>query len=258
MENTTMGYEKKDQHQYQLLAQSLYPKLKRAKEEGDNVAFNNHLLKLLPRLKKYIGKRLRTALTRQLLPIRKYQPEYYLDELFIVAHDRFGEIKNSNNFYAWLFEKADRLMEETIEKEEFNSKMLENLDNYSKLEWEGLKEKYTRDGDGDFVLLEELDDISYKNHERPMVSYFFGQYQQQAIRKMDEEFGRDKVDRHLDMVLYNMPLEMQVVFDLLVYHHFNLEEIAQIRNCSVQHIEEILKEAQKIMDKSLDQKYLNI
>ena len=255
MEKTIKEHEKRDQ--YQELAKDLFPVLSTLKKEGNSAEFNKQLLKIIPPLHQYIERRLRTALTKKLLPQGKYQAEYYLDELIIHINDDFESIKGPNDFYPWLFHKADLLLEATIEKEVYDASILDNLENYSKLEWGALQEKFSREADGDLVFLEELDDISYRNYERSMTSYFFGEDQQLLIRRLDEEWGKDQIDRHLDIVLYHMPLEIQVVFDLLVFHHFSLEEIARIRNYSIEKVEQLLSKAQDVMGKSLYQRYTN-
>ncbi len=255
MEKTIKEHERRDQ--YQELAVELFPVLSKLKKEGNSAEFNKQLLKIIPPIHQYIERRLRTALTKKLLPQGKYQAEYYLDELIIHINDDFESIKGPIDFYPWLFQKADLLLEATIEKEVYDASILDNLENYSKLEWDGLQEKFSREADGDLVFLEELDDISYRNYERSMTSYFFGENQQLLIRRLDEEWGKDQIDRHLDIVLYHMPLEMQVVFDLLVFHHFSLEEIARIRNYSIEKVEQLLNKAQDVMGKSLYQRYTN-
>ena len=254
MEKTIREHEQRDQ--YQELAKKLFAVLSKLKMEGNSAEFNKQLLKIIPPLHQYIERRLRTALTRKLLPQGKYQAEYYVDELIIHVNDDFEGIKGPNDFYPWLFQKADLLIEATTEKEVYDASILDNLENYSRLEWDGLEEKFSREADGDLVFLEELDDISYRNYDRPMTSYFFGEDQQLLIRRLDEEFGREQIDRHLDIVLYHMPLEMQVVFDLLVYHHFSLEEIARIRNSSKEKVSQLLNEVQEIMGMSLYRRYI--
>ncbi len=48
--------------------------------------------------------------------------------------------------------------------------LYDDIDAYSQAEREQMKEDFSTDGDGDLVLLDELDDISSKNQEEGSIS----------------------------------------------------------------------------------------
>ena len=74
----------------------------------------------LAQVKRYIGKRLNTAISKKSLPKGKYTFDDVIDQLFINVYDHFDEVKTAKELHPWLFKKADELMEDWIIEEEFD------------------------------------------------------------------------------------------------------------------------------------------
>ncbi|WP_091868517.1 sigma-70 RNA polymerase sigma factor region 4 domain-containing protein [Pricia antarctica] len=243
----------KTRKEFHIFVASTYPDLKEIKDFGDKKAFNELLLKDLPQVRRYITKRLNTALSKGNLPRGKYRPDDFIDQLFIEVYDHFDEVGNKADFYPWLFKKADELLDDTIIDEEFDAVFFENIDDFSRPEWNEMEEKFSTDGDGDLVMLEELDDISYPKNDYMLNHVFVEDDKKEIIDKLDKELGEKNIRRHADMVLHYLPLPMRTVFELATQYHFDVEEIAKIRNQSIQEIRELLENARK----SLETSFLN-
>ncbi len=255
MENT-IDY--KNQKEFNIFVASTYSDLKKIRDSGDQKAFNELLLKDLPQVKRYVTKRLNTALSKGNLPRGKYRPDDFIDQLFIEVYDHFDEVGNEADLYPWLFKKADELLEDTIVDEEFDAVFFENIDDYSKPEWDEMQEKFSTDGDGDLVMLDELDDISYPKNDYVLNHVFVEDDNNEMIAQLDEEWGEENIRKHADMVLYNLPIPMRVVFELATEHHFALEQIAMIRNQSFEEVRQLLEDARKALETSFYNRYNGI
>ncbi len=246
----------KNQKEFHIFVASTFHDLKKFRKEGDTSAFNRLLNKDLPQVKRYITKRLNTALSKGKLPRGKYNANDFIDQLFIEVYDHFGEVKNKENFYLWLFKKADELLEDTMVDEEFNEIFFENIDDFSRPEWDEMIEKFSADGDGDLVMMEELDDISYGKNNYVLNHVFVEGTNNEMIAKLDKEWGQENIRKHADMVLYHLPLPMRTVFELATEYHFTMEEIAVIRNQSLQEVQQLLENARKTLETSFFNRHI--
>lgn len=247
MENT-IDY--KSQKEFHIFVASTYSDLKKIKDSGDKTAFNELLLKDLPQVKRYITKRLNTALSKGNLPRGKYRPEDFLDQLFIEVYDHFDEVDGKADLYPWLFKKADELLEDTIIDEEFDEYFFENIDDFSRPEWDEMEEKFSTDGDGDLVMIEELDDSSYPKNDYVLNHVFVEDDKKGFIDRLDKELGEENIRKHTAMVLHHLPMSMRAVFELATQYHFDVAEIAKIRNQSIQETSQLLENARKSLETS--------
>ncbi len=233
-----------------------FPDLKRLKKEGNTSAFNALLLKAMPEIKRYVQKRLNIALKKGQIDKNKYRADDFTDQLFIEAYDHFDEIQNAGELRPWLFRKVDELLEDVLVEEEFDSYFFENIDTYAKPEWDEMEEKFSTDGDGDLVMIEELDDTSYPKNEYLLNPIFVKEDDKEIITQLDKDLSAENMRRHADMVLYHLPSSMRTVYELFTEHQFDVSEIAKIRNRSVKEVENLLDEARKSLRTSFLNRYL--
>ncbi|TFG73043.1 MAG: sigma-70 family RNA polymerase sigma factor [Flavobacteriales bacterium] len=254
MDSTQHIYEA--QEKIHILIERAYNDLKKFRKEGDRSSFNRRLMKVLPELGRYIDKRLRTALTREALPKGKYRVDDFVDQLYIDIYDHWEEIKSDKELRPWLFKKADELLKDSIDEETFDALFFENIDNYSKAEWDAMAEKYSAEGDGDLVMMDELDDISYRKHHYLLKNVFLEDSKKDLMAKLDQDLGRERIEKHADMVLHHLPLAVQTAFELFNEHLFDPMDIAQIMNRNHKEVEQLLETARKSMESSLYNQYL--
>jgi len=133
-----------------------FRQLVQLKKENNKESFNVELLKILPEVKKYINGRLTAAMKRGHLPKDKYKAGDFYNQLFIEVFDYIEELKDDKDFYLWIFKKTDELLEVVIIEEEFNEFFFQNIDDYSKPEWDAMEEGYSTDSDGDLMMIEEF------------------------------------------------------------------------------------------------------
>lgn len=245
----------KSKKAYNIFVASTYSDLAQFKKENNQPAFNSLLLKTLHQVKRYITTRLSRALSKGKLPKGKYKPDDFIDQIFIEAYDHFDKVKNKEDLHPWLFKKADEFLEGAIIDEAFDDYFLKNIDNYSRPEWDEMEEKFSTDGGGDFVMIEELDDISYPKNDYVLNHVFITDDKKEIMDRLDKELGEKNIRKHTAMVLHNLPFPMRTVFELAMEYQFNLEEIANIRNLNLEEVRLLLENARKSLEASFFNRY---
>lgn len=255
MENSTAYYENKKA--FHLFVARTYTDLVQLKGEGKKEEFNSLLLKVMPEVKHYIKRKLNIAMSKHLIPRGKYKPEDITDQLYLEAFDHFDEIKRKKDFHPWLFKKADSLLDEIMADEEFDTLFLDNIDSYAKAEWDSMAEKFSVDGDGDYVMMEELDDISYRKHDYILKNIFLEDSGRDMMAKLDRDLGKENIRKHTEMVLHHLPADMRAVFELFTEHQFELDEISKILNKDILEIEQLLEDARSSLETTFYKRFVN-
>lgn len=251
--NAATHYDKK-QVEFQKFVTESYKQLRALKASDQTAAFNEKLLSVLPEVKRYLTRGLRLALKAGVIAHNKYRPDDLFDQLFLDVYDNLEAVPSAEEFHAWLFHRAEKLLEDMEMREIFNSYLYESLDRYSAAERRGMDESFSTDGDGDLVMMEEMDDISYKDHHYLLRNIFLDDAHEDLMALMDSDTGRQKAERHLDTVLFSLPAPMRSVFELANEQLFSASEIAEIKKQTEEEIEALLDEARGRMRKSLTQR----
>lgn len=220
-----------------------FEELKKHKSAGRREAFNEKLLLLLPEVKRYITRGLRLALAKGVISHNKYKPEDFFDQLFLDVYDRLGEVPGKDAFYPWLFARAEGLLEEMEVKEIFDAFLFEDLDQYSRAERSEMDESFSTDGDGDLVMLDELDDISYKDRQTLLHNIFLDDAHEDLMALTEAGARQKRVENQLDNVLFELPANLRSLFELAYEQGFSPEDIARIKNMEPRKVHEQLKKA---------------
>ena len=105
------------QKEFRVFIETTFQDLVKLKEKGDKVSFYTQLLKILPKIKKYIAGSLNSAIKKGHFSKNKYKADDFIDQLFIEIYDHIDEVEKDNHFYLWLFKKTNELIENTIVEE---------------------------------------------------------------------------------------------------------------------------------------------
>ena len=248
MEKSETFYRQKKFHGF---VSKTFSKLIQLKKEEKKEAFNELILKSLPSIKKYINGRLEAAVKKGHFPKNKYRADEFIDQLFIEVYDNIDEVQIAEDFYLWLFKRTDQLLEDAIVAEEFDDLFLKDIDDYSKPERDEMDEQFSTDGDGDLVMIDELDDISYNKNEYTLHHVFIEDDEQDYIDKLDKELSEAEVKKQIHKILYKLPIQTQSVFELYATHQFNIEEVAKIKQMDVAEATRLLQDARNTIRTSL-------
>ena len=253
MENQTTYYEiRKELH---ISIKQIFPDLIKFKKEENRVVFNKLLLDIVPDIRKYIIKRIKTAIQKNHSLKNKYLPNDFIDQLFIETYEHIENFSNEDEFYVWLYKKTNELLDDAITEEEFDDLFFKNIDDYSKQEWDQMEESFTAESDGDLIMNEELDDISYYKNPYTVNDVFIENSESELIKKIDKSLREEQVDKHIQIALHNLPFQTRNVFQLFTKHHLTIAEIAEVRNISITDAKQLLNGARKSLKASLFNRY---
>ncbi|WP_437372736.1 sigma-70 family RNA polymerase sigma factor [Maribacter litoralis] len=239
-----------------ILMKETYSKLISYKRKENRESFNKELLRILPKMYRYVAKRLNSAVANGKLNKGMFNPSDFTDQLFIEVYDNIDDIKSENELHVFLFKKVDELLENSLVEEEFDHVFFDNIDTYSKPEWDAMEENYTQDADGDFVLLEELDDTSLNKSNYSLEHVFITQEEKQLADKLDASLNKERIYRHIQLVLNKMNMPMRTVYELFTDEGLTTEEIAKIRKTTIDQVEELLALARQLLKDSFEKRFL--
>ncbi|MCW5521207.1 sigma-70 family RNA polymerase sigma factor [Aureitalea sp. L0-47] len=235
----------------QQVAPNTFKELVQLKRQGDRAAFNLLLLDVLPEVKKFVNRRLDAAVYQGNFPKSKYKAEDFIDQLFIEVYESIGVVENENDFYIWLFKKTNDLVDRTIAVEAFEDSIFKNIDEFATSEWKLMSEKFSAEADGDLIMREDLEDVSYHKSKHTLITLFDQDEEKDLIAQLDQNLSQEDIDRYTEIVLRNFPQPMHTVFELFTKQEFTLEQIAEIIQRDVKDVESLLREARAILYNSL-------
>jgi DNA-directed RNA polymerase specialized sigma24 family protein len=229
-----------------ILLTNVWTDLLEAKKQADKKRFDAIILSVIPELRRYIAKRLKVSIKKGKLPKNKYNANDFLDKIYLEAYENINNFENVQSFVNWLFTKADDVLEETISEEEFKATFFENIDKYSKKEWDAMAEEFSTDGDGDLMMLEEFDDPSYKTNAFPHYEYSLDDVfvdndeDKKLIEKLTNELTPEQINTHIQMVVEELPVTERSVFELATSHHMSPNDIALIKRIDITEVNNTL------------------
>jgi DNA-directed RNA polymerase specialized sigma24 family protein len=242
---------------YHIQIQRAFVVLKDLKKDNKKDAFRDEFMGLLPAIKQYIQNSIETASKKELLKQQGYSVDDFVNELYIYVYDHIEELENQGEFHLWLFETIDTLIEDALIDEEFEDFFFKDIDDYSKQEWDAMEEEFSTDGDGDLVLLEELDDPCLDKNNYELKDVFKEDNEQELTEKLEKELSQERIDAHTKMVLKKLPMATQRVYDLYALGGFDSNDIARIKRNQINAIDTLLDETQNILKTSFKSRFIN-
>tara|TARA_R110000868_G_scaffold126481_7_gene333600 strand:+ start:3645 stop:4340 length:696 start_codon:yes stop_codon:yes gene_type:complete len=213
----------------------------RPKKNNDFTQFYKKLDAFVPELKKFMTGSLKAAENQAQLDKGFYTADEMLDEVYLKAFKTLSTEQDEKKLRRWLFKLAIQKLKE--------KKALEVPDDVNthallKAELKTLSEEFTTDGDGDRILYEELDDISYQQKQGWSVEIYLGSnLEKQLIDKFnlnEASLLSDEKRRQLGIMYSTIPQRSKTVVELLVFGNQDVHEISKIIDVPDEIIEKIL------------------
>ncbi|NOQ75276.1 MAG: hypothetical protein GQ574_24910 [Crocinitomix sp.] len=223
--------------------------------KDDKSKFNEEFMQFVPELKKYIAARITSSVNKGKLPDNKYKVADFLDELFINAYDNIERYDSSEAYYVWLIQQLDELLEDTSIEEEFNEFFFQNIDKYTHEEWDAMEEEYSMGINGKYMLLEEFEGGSYPTHEYTLKDVFIDNSAQGLIDKISDKLDKEQIQRHIGLIVNELPVEQRTVFQQSVLLGSNLAQIAQVRSAEAHKVEDSLKTTRLTIQGSFETRF---
>jgi len=211
------------------------------REDSDFARFYARLEPFLPDLNQFLQGSLRDAEDQGLLDRRYFDPDEILDEVLLEGYKQYAGEKDEKTLRRGLFRRAVLIIL-TKEMEDVPDEV--NTHSLLKAELKTLSEDFTAEGDGDPILLEDLDDISYaqKRGWNPEIR-LNDALEKQLVKKFElhEESLLSEEKRKLLGLLYStIPERSKMVVELFAFGHQDTHEISEILEVPERVVERIL------------------
>jgi DNA-directed RNA polymerase specialized sigma24 family protein len=211
------------------------------REDNEFARFYARLEPFLADLQQFLKGSLRDAEDQGLLDRRYFDPDEILDEVLLEGYKQYATEKDEKTLRRGLFRRAVLIIL-TKEMEDVPDEV--NTHSLLKAELKTLSEDFTAEGDGDPILLEDLDDISYsqKRGWNPEIR-LNDALEKQLVKKFElhEESLLSEEKRKLLGLLYStIPERSKMVVELYAFGHQDTHEISEILEVPERVVERIL------------------
>ena len=199
----------------------------------------------LPPVKRYVANRLRMAVIDGVLAPGKYRVEDITDEIYIRLNEDFdSELLTPDQVKMTMFMLADRQLEEILAEEYVHGDDV-SIEEIVAGELKTLEEKYVTEADGDFVLYEELDDISYQHDQQQKTIFLLEPgFETDLITTLDLEKScaeAAETRKVLASTYQRLPSLISSILALHVAGGLSVTEIAEIRKMDSNDVDRIIR-----------------
>jgi RNA polymerase sigma factor (sigma-70 family) len=220
--------------------------LKTHKKENDKVEFNKILAEFLPELKKLTHHKLRQWEIQGIIPKGTYSADEITDEVYLKIFDEFHDkLTNEKELKVRMLAISRELLNEIREK---HSQKRVSVESLIKEELKELEEDYTINADGEPILMEELDDISYQPKEKEDIILL----QEEHFDELAESFDlpeKENLSREekllIGKVYSDLPELTRSVIDHYVFMKLSVIEIADIHNITISNVEQMINKVKE-------------
>ncbi|WP_025739696.1 hypothetical protein [Aquimarina pacifica] len=221
-------------------------------ETDDQREFSKKLLSIVPHLHPYVKHRLYIAESVGILPQNMYCSNGVIDDAILkLYHDDLNMQIDTLSLELKLFKLSDELIDELYVREGWHQKNI-SISYFLKSELEKLEESYSVGGDNELVMKEELTDICYHQNFENKQNFIYDDMDSVIMKMIDSESSSDYRKQKLLGKFYSwLPLEASKIIDLFVFGRLNFEEIATIKEISVQEVKEVIIDVRKSFRKNL-------
>ncbi len=216
-------------------------------------AFDKKVVSATQHLQAYVKHRLYIAESTKIIPKNMYKSNDIIDEGIAKFYEQGYNIDaDANTIKIELFKIVDADLDELFRKEAFHQN---TMSTHSILtdELDGLDEKFTVDEDFDFIMNEELSDISYHQDQEKKHVFVYEDNNSSLENVFEITNISTKRNKYLLGKFYTwLPLRVSDVVDLFIFGKLSFEDIAVIKNIEVKRVERILELVMEDFKEHLD------
>ncbi len=216
--------------------------LKKAKTSKNTLRFQKLINKMLPALRTYVARRLNLAHSTGLIDKYGISPEEVIDMVYLTVYDRYEQNqKNIPDLETWVYQVVDEVLDDQLKEKAFEADHLVYLQKIEDLELSGLEEKFSTDAEGELIMDEDLDDISYQQRLYNPADFIQDTETLESIEFQLSEYDKIKLHDEIQRQLISFAEEDRTIFDLFWIVGLSMKQISKIKNISVSQVEDTLK-----------------
>lgn len=216
--------------------------LDKLNDKTTQTEFNKKVISATQHIQAYVKHRLYIAESTKIIPKNMYKSNDIIDEGIAKFYENGYNIDaDAAHIKIELFKIIDTDLDELFKKEAFHQNTM-STDSILKDELDGLDEQFTVDEDYDFIMYDELNDISYHQDQEDKHVFVYDDNNnllQNAFEISDISAKRNK---HLLGKYYTwLPLRVSDIVDLFAFGKLSFQEIATVKNIEVKRVKRVLK-----------------
>ncbi len=217
--------------------------LEQLKKENNFEHFYDKISSYVPSLNDFVARKLKIAESIGVLDNKFFKTNDILNEVYLEVFNSFNSKIERKDLKMMLFEKCvEKIDEKTISGHQFQNHI--NIDEILKEELQTMNEKFTVDGDGDFILYDELDDISYRQDDFKPTHFILDESLEKLMTEKlnleDLTLQSDKKRKLLGSLFYKMPPKSRYIVELYVFGNQSVEDIAEILHLQEERVNEVI------------------
>lgn len=217
--------------------------LAKINDKKTQTAFNKKVVSASQHLHPYVKHRLYIAESTGVLPKNMYTSNGVIDESIAKFYENGYNIDwPTNTIKLKLFAIVNRELDDMYKKEAFHKDTI-STNSILEEELDALDESYTIDDDWDFIMAEDLRDISYKAHDKHKHLFIYDDNDSSILNAFElEDISSDKSKKALGSLYSWLPLNVSNIVDLFVFGKLSFEEISKVKNIEINRVEMIFNE----------------
>jgi len=220
--------------------------LQKLQDKSSQTEFDKKVLGAIQHLHPYVKHRLYIAESKGIIPKNMYHSNGMIDEGIAVLYENGINVDDEAlAVKLHLFEIVDGLLDELFEKEAFHTQTM-STNSILEEEMDSLEEVFTVDAGNDFIMQDELTDISYQNEDKHKHIFLYDNNESSIIKAFElEDVSAVDTSKLLGKFYSRAPQRAVDIIDLYVFGKLDHAEIARVKKIDIKGVQKIIKKVRK-------------
>jgi len=227
--------------------------LQNLQDRLSQTVFDKKVLAIIQYLHPYVKHKLYIAETTRILPKNMYSSTGIIDDSIIKLYENmYNPEADINLIKLHLFEIVDEHLKQLFIDESFHKNTISTRSILEE-ELHNLEEHYTIDANMDYIMSEDLDDISYKQEDGYRHLFLYDDKDVSILKAFEISNTPSNNTKKMFSKFYSwLPMTTSNIVDLYVFGKLNFAEISKIEHLEVVDVVQILKTVKKQFRNNLD------
>lgn len=215
--------------------------LEKLNDKATQTAFNKKVVSATEHLRAYVNHRLYIAKSTGIIPKNMYNSNDLIDEAVAKFYEGGYNIDDDTlDIKLKLFKIIDTDLDDLFKNEAFHKNTM-STHTILEEELDGLDENFTVDEGFDFIMHEELSDISYQQDNKHKHVFVYDDNNSSLMNAFEIEDLNSENQKNILGKFYSwLPLKVSGIVDLFVFGKLTFDEIAQVKNTERKRVERII------------------
>lgn len=220
--------------------------IEKLNDKATQTAFNKKVVTASQHLHPYVKHRLYIAESTGIIPKNMYASNGIIDESIAEFYENGYDIDiEPNTLKLKLFKIVDTALDAIFKKEAFHKNTI-STHTILEEELEALEEHYTIDDGFDYVMNEDLNDISYQQNGHNKHLFLYDDDSNAVLSALDAKtISLNNGKKALGDLYSWLPLNVSNIVDLFIFGRLSFEEISKIKSIETKRIVLIFDEIKK-------------